>query len=179
SDARAQLGLPEDLFIIGTVARLEYSKNLELLIQTADKLRNHHLLFVILGDGPDRDHLSKIIERQQLTNHIMILNCFPDPKILIKAFNNFIITSRYEGLPYTLLEAGLSQTPIISPDVGGISEVIDQTYKADPDCLARQILALKKTPNSQTQITYQKIIANFSLAKMLAQTIQVYVETMA
>lgn len=204
--ARIQLGLPTDLFIIGTVARFEYSKHLKLMIQTADKLRNHHLLFVILGQGPEQKYLSQLIERQQLVGHVMLINCFPDPKTLIKAFDAFLITSRYEGLPYTLLEAGLAELPIIATDVGGINEVLDQTHPADPDYLARQILMLKQYTSSlrageaisldsrlprpaqgkachdattETKIIRDKIITQFSQEKMIKKIITLYDQTLA
>lgn len=111
---------------IGTLARLVEVKNLPLLIDVAQYLKSLDVDFVvsIFGDGPLRGSLQRRIDAGGLNDCVRLEGFNADILAIVKKFDIFAITSFHEGLPMSLLEAMAVGTPVISTDVGGISEVI-------------------------------------------------------
>ncbi len=114
----------DDRIIIGTLARLEYQKNIEFFIRAASSARFLKALWIVLGTGSDKFALQKSIESKGLENVIFIIDTTDEPSRYLKAFDIFLCTSRYEGCPYAILEALSAGLPIISTNVGGIPEMI-------------------------------------------------------
>ena len=59
-----------------------------------------------------------------LQDRVHFLGFVDNARECLKAFDIFILTSRTEGLPYVLLEAGIAELPVIATEVGGIPEVL-------------------------------------------------------
>jgi glycosyltransferase involved in cell wall biosynthesis len=123
-EARKELKVPENKIIIGTITRLEYAKNNEMLIEAVSKLRSDKIICLIIGSGPEENNLKFKIENLKLENKVFLLGNVPDASKYLKAFDVFVMTSRYEGMPYALLEAISAGLPIIATRVGGIPEVL-------------------------------------------------------
>ena len=101
----------------------------------------------------------------------------------LPAFDVYVCSSLKEGLPYSVLEALKSGLPVISTDVGGIPEMIEDELTgllikpADPQALAQGILELlddKKLIDRITGKAKQTIEQKFSLAKMISETEKIY-----
>lgn len=117
--ARTALGLPESGFVFGTVANAYATKGLIPYLDAVERICAAHreISFVILGDGPEletlKDKRSALrLERLVLAGHR------DDASRLYKAFDAFVLPSRKEGMPWTLLEAMASGMPIVAADVG-------------------------------------------------------------
>ncbi|MEK7110850.1 MAG: glycosyltransferase, partial [Patescibacteria group bacterium] len=118
---------PNDKFVMGTITRLEYAKGNSILIDAVSRLSKEILdkcVCLIIGDGPDKENLKFQISNLKLQDKIFLLGDISDAKKYLKAFDIFIMTSRYEGMPYALLEAMSANLPIISSRVGGIPELL-------------------------------------------------------
>jgi glycosyltransferase involved in cell wall biosynthesis len=122
-------------FVVGTIARLDYQKNIQLLIDAVSVLKNRTkpfpigeqqctLKLIVIGWGPEGEFLSKEVENRKLGDSIKFIGEVPHASKLLRGFDLFVMTSRYEGLPYSLLEASLAGIPVISTDVGGVPEII-------------------------------------------------------
>jgi len=108
------------------VGRLIYGKGVQDLINVFDKLNNKNLSLYIVGDGPYKNKLEDLAKRLNLENKIIFfgeVNRLRVIKILSKS-DIFINPSYTEGLPSTILEAGLVGLPVIATDVGGTKEII-------------------------------------------------------
>jgi len=119
---------PADKIIVGTITRLEYAKNNEFLIKAFSRLPKEILdkvICLIIGDGPERENLKFKIKNLKLEEKIFLLGDVLEAAKYLKTFDVFVITSRYEGLPYALLEAMAAGLPIIATRVGGIPEVLE------------------------------------------------------
>lgn len=121
-----ELGL-EGRFIVGTAGRLVSVKNFTHLVEIAQIVceRHNDVRFVIVGDGPEYPALKDMIHERSLTGKVILTGFRADVYSFMKAFDLFIMTSLYEGMPMSLLEAALCGKPILAPPVGGIPEVID------------------------------------------------------
>jgi glycosyltransferase involved in cell wall biosynthesis len=183
--ARQQLFIPDTSFVVGTVARLEYSKDIDLFLNTADILRQEKITFRIVGDGPDRQHLLKAIEKLRLVDRVQIYTQAQNGYKFLPAFDLFLMTSRYEGLPYTLLEAGLAGLPVVAIDVGGISEIIQTgisgllSRERTPAALAN---AIEYLMNDRSEARFmgaaaQQIIkTEFLEGRMIEQVLAIYLK---
>lgn len=135
SSARAELGLPETAAVVGTVGNRVAQKDHALLIEVARRTRHLYpqLRYVILGaDTPDyRQHYQATVAAPaaDLNRQHPGYVTFADPGTrvpdLIGALDIFCLTSRAEGLPLADAEAGAVGLPVVSTDVGALSEVIE------------------------------------------------------
>lgn len=131
SATRHELGLREDDFVIGTVARLAELKGHDDLLDAlapllaADPRRK--LLWV--GDGWWRGRLEQKIARLRLLDQVRITGLIPPQRIpaMLRAMDLLVHPSYREGLARALPQALLSGVPIVSYDADGAGEVcIDQ-----------------------------------------------------
>jgi glycosyltransferase involved in cell wall biosynthesis len=123
SKIKTQLALNDTEFLFITVGRLETVKNHELLIKAFSQVESAHCL--IVGVGPLELQLKKFATQQGVGDRIHFLGKRDDIYNLMQAADAFILSSNYEGLPITILEALESRLPVISTNVGAISESID------------------------------------------------------
>jgi sugar transferase (PEP-CTERM/EpsH1 system associated) len=106
----------------------------------------------IVGDGPDRPSLESLCDELCLRQHVAFLGHRHDMPELLRGADLFVLSSITEGLPMTLLEAMAAGLPIVSTDVGGISELVrvGQTGllvpPQSPEALAAAILELVRDP---------------------------------
>ena len=115
--------------VIVTVGRLHAQKNHKLLIDSfakiADDFQDYNL--EIYGDGELREQLSKQIMNLGLSERIILKGTSKKIHSLIYDASLFVLTSDYEGLPNTLMEAMALGLPCISTDCrpGGARELIN------------------------------------------------------
>ncbi|MFH1046830.1 MAG: glycosyltransferase [Patescibacteria group bacterium] len=146
-------------FVVGTVARLDYQKGLDLFIDLADVMRHENIKFRIVGTGADLMALEQRIADLGLRDQVTILTESKDAFRFMPAFDVFVLTSRYEGLPWTLLEAQQARVPMVSVDVAGCSEIVlrNQTgwLIADrrPEALAAAIREVRERPDLAVRLT--------------------------
>jgi len=114
-----------------------------------------------------------------------IISNMPNASKYLKNFDIFVLPSLKEGLPYVVLEAGLAGLPVIASSIGGIPEIIENGKEgllvppANPEELA---VAIKKLIEDKTlrenlaKSLNEKIKKEFSLEKMLKETISQYLK---
>jgi glycosyltransferase involved in cell wall biosynthesis len=125
TEARRELGLRPDDFVLIQVARLDgvkdHSTALRMLARLTATRPEVRLLFV--GEGPRRAALEKEIEQRQLAAFVKLLGLRNDVPRLLAAADACVLTSASEGVPLALLEAMALRLPIVATDVGGVGEV--------------------------------------------------------
>jgi glycosyltransferase involved in cell wall biosynthesis len=170
---------------LGTIAELQQNKGLDLLIKALSKVTETHqgFLFVVIGEGEERKNLEALVQEYGLEKVIFLLGRVAEAAKYLKAFDIFTLTSRKEGLPYAVLEAGLAGLPVIATSVGGLPEIIKnnaQGLLAEPgdiEEIASSIRLLLDNPylKQRLGVGLQAIIRQkFSLAEMLKRTLEVY-----
>lgn len=146
--ARAALGLPIEVPVMGTVTRLCRQKDPTTLLLAArlvvDARPDARLL--LIGDGPLRGEVERLVDSLGLGPHVMMLGPRSDVAALLPAFDVFVLSSRWEGLPRAVLEAMAAGVPVVATEVGGVAEVAEHgvsgllTPVGDPPALAAAVL---------------------------------------
>lgn len=140
--------------IITFAGRLSKEKGLEYLIQAAEILLDQHdnLLFLIIGDGPERDFLMQMISKKGLDNSIHMLGFKKYIYSYLKISQFVILPSLTEGMPVVVLEAFALAKAVIASNVGGVAELIQDGINGllvkpkDVEGLAKAIQNLLEKP---------------------------------
>jgi len=124
---RAQLGIPPDRVVFGTIARLQPLKGHDDLLAVAGDILNRvpqaHFLWV--GDGVFRARFEAALQAKGWAGHFTMTGLVPPAEIprLIRAMDILVHPSYREGLARALPQAALSGLPLISYDCDGAGEV--------------------------------------------------------
>ncbi len=173
-----QILFDKDLIKIISVGRFSHQKDFFTLIR-AFKLVNNKLpktrLFLI-GDGELRLEIQMFIKKMELKNSVFLLgwkkNVFP----YLSQSNLFVFSSKYEGFPFSLIEAMTQKLPIISTDTKfGPREILDNerfgilVSVGDYQQMANKIIELIENRSllyKYSNLSYQRV-NYFSESKMM------------
>lgn len=124
--ARGMLGIDADVPVIGTVANLTLKKDPATLLAAVDLVRSDvpDVVLCLIGAGPLETSLRDDVAARGLDDHVRFLGSRDDVPELLPGFDVFALSSRYEGLGLSLLEAMAAGVACVSTDVGGVPEVI-------------------------------------------------------
>jgi glycosyltransferase involved in cell wall biosynthesis len=125
---RGEWGIPKKALVFGSIGRLSPEKGFDESIKLFGALANSRLQrdmrYVLIGEGPSRAILLRLIEEHGLKDKVLLLGFSDRPWEIYPAFDVFLMPSRIEGLPLTLLEAMASGCCPIAMGVAGIPEVL-------------------------------------------------------
>jgi glycosyltransferase involved in cell wall biosynthesis len=150
SIASARTRLPRDVNIL-SVGRLTAQKDYANLIDAAARLKprfleqGRQIRFQIAGDGPERRLLQQAIEKKGLSEVVTLLGTREDVPALMADADLLVLSSRFEGLPITLIEGAMSALPAVATDVGGCADIVEDgrtgylVPAGDPELLAQRI----------------------------------------
>jgi glycosyltransferase involved in cell wall biosynthesis len=153
--------------VVLTVGRLSYQKNPEMFVRVAQLVseRRPDVRFVMLGGGfagPLERRVQELIESTALGDRISILPWVSKAEALerISRCDVFVLTSRFEGMPNTLLEAMMLGRPIVATDVDGTRDVLAggagiMVPANDHASMAESVVELLEDPVRATAIAEQ------------------------
>lgn len=123
---RAMLGLPDDVPVIGVLARLSPEKGITHLLKALVPLTREHrnLVVLIAGDGPLRGALEAEAALLGVAPHIRFLGYWDKAAELLGAIDLLALPSEAESFPIVLLEAMAMSRPAVACNVGGVSEAV-------------------------------------------------------
>jgi glycosyltransferase involved in cell wall biosynthesis len=122
---RAELGIPAEAQVIGTVSRLAAGKNVPGLIRAAAPSLGPGRQLVIVGEGADRPNIEAAIPLGAAP-FVHLLGARSDVAGLLRAFDLFVLFSRTEGHPIVVLEAMATAVPVLATPVGGIPGILGE-----------------------------------------------------
>ncbi len=114
-------------FTVCNVGRLAIQKRQDRIIEVAYlcKINNLDIDFIILGDGPQKKQLEQLIKERELEQNVHLLGFQTNPYPYISQSNAFLLTSDSEGFPLVICESLCLGKPIISTDITGPHELLE------------------------------------------------------
>lgn len=124
-DLRAWKVEPTDQIWV-TVGRLDPQKGPWDLLHAVQKLRTQHprLKLIWAGRGPLQEDLQQWIDNHHLQDAIQLIGWQDNIPELLKAAQGFVLCSHWEGMPNVVLEALAAGLPVITTNVEGVAEII-------------------------------------------------------
>jgi glycosyltransferase involved in cell wall biosynthesis len=109
------------------ISRLVIQKNINIVIEAMELLDNKNVKLSIIGEGGEFNKLEGVIHELNLQNRVQLLGKIDNNKIsqFLLTADIFIQASDYEGLPHSVLEAINYEIPILSTEVGGCKDLLN------------------------------------------------------
>jgi glycosyltransferase involved in cell wall biosynthesis len=181
---RIEAGAKDGELLIGAMGRLDRQKNHALLIDALARLKGKFpFRCVILGEGPLRGDLEKLIRERGLEGVVSLPGETSEIDAWLSAFDLFIQPSLWEGFPYAVLEAMASGLAVIASRVDGVPEMIDSgkngilVAPGEAGTLSRAIesLALDPGPRKKLGDAARKTVHDrFTVKHMVAEYQKAY-----
>jgi len=190
SKIRKQLGISEDAFVIGKIARFHRQKNhIGFMHSAAILAKKHaHAQFVLVGTNVDEDNkeLSVLAEELDISDRVHMLGNRQDIPDVVNAFDLATLTSFGEAFPLTLGEAMVSAVPCVATDVGDNDYIIGDTGIitpiADDEAMAaawQKMLEMSlNDPGAYAELgqkARQRTLDNFTLEQQVKQHEDLYI----
>ena len=125
---RQQLNIANDEIAIGIIAVLRDSKRHDIFLDIALNLKNKYpkkkFKFFIVGEGPMRGSIESYIKKLGLNSDVVMLGHIENIPKILKALNIFLFTAdRREGVPQSVMQALLMNTPTVSSNDGSTNDL--------------------------------------------------------
>jgi glycosyltransferase involved in cell wall biosynthesis len=124
---RKQFSIPDDAPVIGIVGRLTGIKNHHLFVDIANLLLQQYkqIHFLIVGDGELREEIEEKVKKMNIAENIHFCGWVTEIAKMYADLDVMLLTSKNEGTPVTVIEAMYYKIPVISSNVGGLSDLIE------------------------------------------------------
>ncbi|MGD2148951.1 MAG: glycosyltransferase family 4 protein, partial [Anaerolineae bacterium] len=147
---RAELGIPAEAPVVGTVTRLSAQKAPLDFVAAAARVAEQRpdVHFVVVGDGPLRAEVEAAVAAEGLAKTVHLTGLRRDVPDVMHSFDIFALSSLWEGLPRVLPQAMAAGLPIVATAVDGNAEAVADgvngllTPPADPAAFAHALLRL-------------------------------------
>lgn len=121
------LGIDRDTVLIGFVGRITYEKGVDVLLNAIplvrDRVKCEFKVILLGGFERSKEFIEKIIIKNNLEDIVNIYD-FQNPKKFYDIYDVFVLPSRSEGFPLTVVEAMLSGCCVVRTNTGGAEEQI-------------------------------------------------------
>ena len=182
---RERLGIPRDALLVGCLGRLTWQKAPEIYVTACGIVARERpdAHFVLIGSGPHATRVERNLDAARLGHRFHWLNALPGAAAAFGELDLYVLPSRFEGGPYTPLEAMRALTPVILTDVPGNTGTIEDGVSGllvpadDPLELARAMLGLLDDPARRAAFAAagaDRLEALFDVRIMGEQTAEVY-----
>jgi glycosyltransferase involved in cell wall biosynthesis len=111
-------------FVIGYIGRLIPGKGVRVLLEALGHLPPTGWVCLVIGEGPERERLTRQAERLRLGARVVFLGYHPDRLDYLKRFNLFVLPSFREGTPRCLMEALAAGVPCAGSRIPGICALL-------------------------------------------------------
>jgi len=174
-----------DRIVLGFLGRLEPQKAPAFLIDLAAELQRRNTEFVLWigGEGSLREHCERMSKGHGLTGRIRFLGHVTDTTSFYRSTDIYVLTSHYEGLPYSVLDAMAWALPVVAFRVDGVGDAVVDGITGllaephDVEQLADYVIRLVRDPQLRRRLGQagrERVCARFRLDRQVRQLEQTY-----
>lgn len=181
---RANWGIAENTRLIGSIGRLTAQKDPLLFVEVATRramrFTAQEEMYVIGGTGELENQVRALIAKRGLEDRVMLIGFRTDMDAVLSSLDVYVLHSRYEGMPLTVLEAMGHALPVVSTKVPGVAEPLqDGGILVEPGDAAALDDALDQLLDPAAREVFGKsnrdrLEANYSVTSMINSLFQVY-----
>lgn len=173
--------------VLVMVARFEEQKDHRTLILALELLKYNEWLLRLVGDGPLLEDVKKLAQEKGISDRIEYLGRRKDVPEILRESDVFILSTKWEGFPRSILEAMRAALPVVASRVAGIPEsVIDSETGylvpvGDHILLSERIRKLLDSQSLRERFgknARKKFLNDFTFERMAEQTLSVYQEVL-
>jgi glycosyltransferase involved in cell wall biosynthesis len=174
--------------VIVMVARFAAQKDHATLLEALSGLQNLRWRLLLVGDGELQTRVSHHIAALGLTKRVTILPAETNVSRLLMASQIFVLSTHFEALPISILEAMRAGLPVIATNVGGVAESVHHketgllVNHADAAGLQEALATLITNPDLRLKMGnagHRLWKAQFTASTMAARTVEVYQRALA
>ncbi len=127
-ELKRELGLKSDIHYVGVTARCARQKDPMTFLAIAEQVVNKRddVEYIYIGDGDMMEKMKEFVKSHKLEDKVHLLGFRSDASRIVGAFDIYLSTALYEGLPYSMIEAMRAGVPIIATDTVGNNELVDE-----------------------------------------------------
>jgi glycosyltransferase involved in cell wall biosynthesis len=165
------------------VARFASPKDHRQLLLALKSMKDLSWELDLVGDGPLLKDIKEMVARSSIANRVRFLGNRRDIPELLANSHLFVLISRHEGLPISVIEAMRAGLPIVASDVGGVKELIDEGRNGfliprnDAETLTERLKIMIEDPQLMQQMgqcSRTQYESHFLFEHMSDHTIQMY-----
>ncbi len=186
-DLRKELGIEINDLVVGMVACFKPQKAPQDFIKLAFLINKDfpNVKFILAGDGILRKKIERLISAAKLQKQVFLMRWRRDIPRILSAIDVFVLTSLWEGLPISVLEAMVSSKPVVSTDTGGVRELVFGgrtgflVPRHDMEKMSERVVGLLENEGLRKQIGIGSKISlgdSYCLANMIKNTENLYQE---
>ena len=166
--------------VIVSVGHLHHQKGHDVLIRGMTEITREipEAKLLIIGDGPQKAALKRLVQELQLSNRVDLLGSMPPAEVIqtLKGAHVFALASNWEGFGIAVIEAMASGKPVVATDVEGLRDVVKEgstgflVPRGESGPLAEKIILLLRNPNLRLQMGREgrkRVEVLFSLDNMM------------
>jgi glycosyltransferase involved in cell wall biosynthesis len=167
--------------VVGILARLDHVKGIDVLLRSTVDVPGIDLALV--GRGPERTALEQQASALGIASRVTFVDWTESPRDALAGFDIFVLPSRHEGLPLSIVEAMLAGLPVVATNVGSVAEaVLDGTtgYVVPPEdtvALSRALQDLAEDPARRERMGAAgraRALEHFTASRMAAMYENLY-----
>ncbi|ADN02510.1 glycosyl transferase, group 1 family [Spirochaeta thermophila DSM 6192] len=167
------------------VARFEYQKDHPTLFKALSLLRDLEWSLVCVGDGPLLESMKEEAKALGIGDRVEFLGFCEDVEGVLASSQIFVLASRWEGFPISILEAMRAGLPVVASDVGGCREAVVEgetgylVPRGDHMVLAERLRELILDPGKRERMGRagrERFLAHFTFDHMMELLLDLYKE---
>ena len=130
AEAKRELGLPTDSFLIGAVGRLSAEKGFDVLLRALARLvaQGANVELLLVGEGEQRPELEALATSLGCRNRVHLAGFQTETSRYFEAMDAYALSSLREGLPNVVLEALAMDVPLVATRIAGVPRIIDDGH---------------------------------------------------
>jgi len=190
SELRRRHGIPLESFVVGWFGRMTAVKQTDALLTTLAGLRERDVdaVLLLVGDGDDRARLEERAHELGLARSVLFLGYQEDVAPWFALCDAVALTSASEGTPATVIEALAAGRPVVSTNVGGLSDVVTEgetgflVPPGDTEALAARLEILAHDPERRAAmgaLGRERVLRRYAVERLVDDVDALYRELLA